>query len=149
MRLEELSVREVAAFWNSHREKMSPYELLRVLTITGGVPRYLEEIEPHLTAEQNIRLICFHRNGLLFGEFDRIFSDLFFSRAPNYTEILNAIMENPSSLAKIVTTTGLSSSTVSDLLSDLSHAGFVRGDPIWNLKTMKHSRIKTFRISDN
>ena len=30
-----------------------------MLSVTGGIPRYLEEINPSLSAEENIRRLCF------------------------------------------------------------------------------------------
>ena len=32
---------------------------VKVLAVTGGVPRYLEEINPKLTAEENIYRLCY------------------------------------------------------------------------------------------
>jgi hypothetical protein len=34
-------------------------EKLRLLAVTGGVPRYLEQIDPKSSAEENIRRLCF------------------------------------------------------------------------------------------
>jgi len=30
------------------------------LSVTGGVPRYLEEVDPRVGAEENVRRLCFH-----------------------------------------------------------------------------------------
>jgi hypothetical protein len=47
----------------------------------GGIPKYLEEIIPSQSAEDNIHRLCFHSTGLLFREFEQIFSDLFSKKA--------------------------------------------------------------------
>ena len=45
----------------------SPYELFKLLGVTGGIPRYLEEIEKGLSVEENIKRICFRPEGFLFS----------------------------------------------------------------------------------
>ena len=38
--------------------------------MTGGVPWYLEQIQPKLNADENIKNLCFKKNGILVDEFD-------------------------------------------------------------------------------
>jgi uncharacterized protein len=45
------------AFWSG--KKVSGAEKLKALVVTGGVPRYLQEIDPSPTAERNIHRLCF------------------------------------------------------------------------------------------
>jgi hypothetical protein len=42
--LQELSLPECNAFWGDQKEKISAYEKFKVLSVTGGIPRYLEEL---------------------------------------------------------------------------------------------------------
>ena len=45
--------------FNKNQDKMSllisAMEKLKILSVTGGIPRYLEEIDPSLSAEENIK----------------------------------------------------------------------------------------------
>ncbi|MBS0655597.1 MAG: ATPase, partial [Verrucomicrobia bacterium] len=66
--LRELPLHVCNLFWQ-RKEHISPYEKFKVLAVTGGVPRYLEEIQPHRSAEENIKQMCFESEGLLFNEF--------------------------------------------------------------------------------
>jgi hypothetical protein len=50
--LEELPLKDCNQFWSSAGGQISAYEKLKVLSITGGVPRYLEEIKPRMSAEK-------------------------------------------------------------------------------------------------
>ena len=50
--LEELSLDESNQFLNHLGLKGAAYEKFKILSVTGGVPRYLEEIKPQLTAEE-------------------------------------------------------------------------------------------------
>ena len=53
--LGELTLAESAKFWKSAADRLAPREIFDVLAITGGIPRYLEEIDPGLSADENIR----------------------------------------------------------------------------------------------
>src|SRR3990167_5897184 len=80
--LEELSLSESNQFWTGKSAHISAYEKLKILSVTGGIPRYLEEIKPQLSAEENIKQMCFVKGGPLVNEFDEIFSDIFSKRSP-------------------------------------------------------------------
>lgn len=84
--LNELPLIDCNQFWN--KSFVSDYEKLKILAVTGGIPRYLEEINYSLPAEQNITNLCFKSSGVLFNEFDQIFSDLFTSRSERYKKIV-------------------------------------------------------------
>ena len=73
----ELSIEEAASFWWKSRARIAASEILDVLSVTGGVPRYLEEVDPSLSADENIKRMCFRPNGYLFRDFDDIFSTVF------------------------------------------------------------------------
>lgn len=49
-------------------------DILDVLSITGGVPRYLEEVNPSQTADENIRRMAFRPNATLRTDFDETFT---------------------------------------------------------------------------
>ena len=77
MMLDELPLRQCKHFWDDHGDRISNYEKFKVLSVTGGVPRYLEEIDPSLSADENILRLAFESEGILFTEFEKIFHDLF------------------------------------------------------------------------
>lgn len=150
LKLGELPLSDAVEFWGGCTQRIAPYELLKLLAVTGGVPRYLEEILPHLSAEDNVRALCFDRRGLLYREFDQIFSDLFSSRASLYADILRTLASQSATLQDIANAIGkVPSSTVAGYLEDLSQAGLVTQDPTWNLRTMRPSSLKKYRLSDN
>ncbi len=53
--LPELPLATCNLFWGKHRDRITPHEKLRLLSVTGGVPRYLEEMNPTLSADVNIQ----------------------------------------------------------------------------------------------
>jgi uncharacterized protein len=150
LNLEELSLSDCNQFWLNWTEKISAYEKFKVLAITGGVPKYLEEIKPQLSAEENIRQLCFERSGLLFNEFDQIFSDIFSQRNTLYKEILYSIMNGYFEYEEIYKKLGVEKSgLIGEYLEDLITSGFLARDYTWHLKTGKVSKLSRFRISDN
>lgn len=52
-----------ARFWPDRDGNVSAYEKAKVLAVTGGVPRCLEEIDA-ARPEENIKRLCFTRGGL-------------------------------------------------------------------------------------
>lgn len=150
MVLEELSVAESGEFWGAQKSKISAYEKFKMLSVTGGVPKYLEEIIPSQSAEDNIHRLCFKSEGLLFREFDQIFSDLFSKKAQTYSNIVKTLAYTSLTLDEICERLNLEKSgSVSSYLDDLELAGFVHEDYTWNLLTNGESRLKKFRLKDN
>jgi AAA+ ATPase superfamily predicted ATPase len=128
----------------------SHYEKFKILAVTGGVPWYLEQIQGHLSADDNIRRQCFTKNGSLVNEFERIFHEIFGKRDKLYREIVKALAVGPCEYEDIVSATGYESSgRLSGYLNDLNKAGFISRDFMWSLRSGKASRISQFRLSDN
>jgi uncharacterized protein len=99
--LEELPLNDCSSFWDPYSDRISPYEKFKILSVTGGVPLYLELIRPELSAEENIRELCFSRGGLLVREFKQIFSDLFMRKSKSYQEIVERLAEGPKEVPEI------------------------------------------------
>ncbi len=147
--LTELSLTECSAFWRN-TPAISAYEKFKLLAVTGGVPRYLEEVLPKLPAEENLRRLCFLKSGILFNEFDQIFSDLFSKRSDIYKNIVVALMDGPEAIDDIANKLSIQRSGVlSKHLDDLVQAGFLKRDFDWHLKDGKPSKLSRYRLSDN
>jgi len=150
MVLQELPISESCEFWGAQRNKVSAYEKFKVLSVTGGVPKYLEEIISSQSAEDNIHRLCFQSKGLLFREFEQIFSDLFSNKAQTFSNIVKTLAHAPLSLDEICEKLDLEKSGfISRCLDNLALAGFVQEDCTWNLFTKSKSRLKKFRLKDN
>lgn len=148
--LDELPLNECNKFWGAKRDNLSSYEKFKVLAVTGGVPRYLEEIIPSLTAEENILRLCFTENGVLFNEFDTIFTDLFNGRYGKYREIVKCLVHGSASLEKIAEQLGrIKGGDLSEALIDLVESGFLAKDYTWHMKDGMSSRLSQYRLRDN
>jgi uncharacterized protein len=148
--LTELPLGVCNLFWRNNRDHITPHEKLRLLSVTGGVPRYLEEMNPALSADANIQRMCFTREGLLFKEFDLIFHDLFSTRDATYREIVSALVNGPLDLEGLYAALGIGKTgKVSEYSADLAQSGFLSRDFTWDLKTASESRQSKLRLSDN
>ncbi|MBF0367811.1 MAG: ATP-binding protein [Oligoflexia bacterium] len=149
--LQELSISECNEFWGNKKESVSAKEKLRMLAVTGGVPRYLEEINPKESADRNIRDLCFIRSGVLFSEFEKIFNDIFQKRAPTYEEIVSTLASGAHTLSEICKKLGSSpGGKISLYLKLLVAANFLSSTEEWDLKSPeKRSKQISYRISDN
>lgn len=148
LKLQEMPLSDANKFWLGN-DLIGPTEKFKILCITGGIPRYLEEIDPKQTAEQNIKRLCFMPEGTLFNEFDKIFKDIFQKRAEAYKLIVQQLAETPceyNQLAKklhIKVTGGLSTQ-----IKHLIASGFVARDYSWN-KMGKKIKLSRLRLCDN
>jgi AAA+ ATPase superfamily predicted ATPase len=148
--LEELPLPICNLFWRKKAAQISSYEKFKILSVTGGVPRYLEELDPDISAEENILNLGFRKGGLLVEEFDRIFSDLFLKRSARYKQIVECLADKKGSLEDICQITGLEKGgMVSQYLQDLVETGYIAKDHTWNIKIGKESNLCRFRLRDN
>lgn len=147
--LDELPISDCNAFWNK-KQGISAYEKFKVVSVTGGVPRYLELINPKLSAEENIKQLCFTRYGALTNEFEHIFTDIFAHRSQLYKHILLQLSSGSLDQESLAKKVGIpQSGDLSEYLNDLALSGFIARDFTWSLKTGKLSKLSRYRLKDN
>ncbi len=150
LELNELSIPHCKGLLKAQGFKGSDLDFFKILSVVGGVPWYLEQIQTHQSADENIKRLCFEKNGLLVREFERIFNDLFSSRGEIYKKIITHLsqgMKDRATLQKLLSYTP--SGTLSHHLKALEICGFVSRHPNWSLKTGKIGKLTLYRLSDN
>ena len=148
----ELSIGESRAFWSMRKggAKIASSEILDVLSITGGVPKYLESIDPTVSANENVRRLCFTRGGLLVDEFEDIFNDALDENQVVRKKILEALVNGPMDVARIAEMCSLEpNGHLSANLESLEAAGFIAKDVGLNPLNGKKAKAATYRICDN
>lgn len=145
--LEEMPLYDANKFWG--KRLISPYEKFKVLCVTGGVPRYLEEIHPEQTAEQNIKRMCFSKGGILVEEFDKIFNDIFGHRSEDYKTIIKLLVHGALDQTELCEKLGIvQTGGFSKILNVLQQSGFIARDYTWD-GNVKRSKIYKYRLRDN
>ena len=148
--LKGLSISESAEFLDKTGFCDSVYERCKVLAVTGGIPRYLEEIKPDKLADENIKDLCFKSSGILFREFNDIFSDIFGRRSETYEKITRSLVSGRKELAEIAKSIGMKKGGhLSNYMTDLIMSGFIKRDYVWSIKQKSHPKLSYYRLSDN
>jgi len=146
----ELPLEDCVKFWGKAARRLSTREILDVLSVTGGVPRYLEEIKPSLSANENLKRICFLPNAPLREDFDEMFADVI-TRQPRLTGlVLRQLVDGPLSVSEIAS--GIEVGKGGDLtlaMAQLVESGMVAADVGLNPATGRRLRETRYRLKDN
>ena len=148
--VEELPLRECAKFWGKAAGRVAARDMLDVLSVTGGVPRYLEEIDPSLDANGNIARLAFRPHGILRDDFDDMFGDVI-TRLPALSgRVLRTLVDGAKTVSDIAAALSMPrSGSISSVLECLAEAGLVRRDDGRNPETGEACRLAKFRLKDN
>lgn len=147
--LPELPLEEAVGFWNDVRERRTSREILDVLSVTGGVPRYLEEMDLSLPADENIRRSFYRPEGYLYQDFAAIFDRVLGQKKERCRRILEAISEGATTVSEIAAALGVErSGYLSADLKNLDVAGFIAGERGVNPETGELALQIRYRIKD-
>ncbi len=150
LHLRPLPLYACKAFWGAQSPLISAQEKLKILSVTGGIPKYLEEINPKLTAEENIKNLCFTESGILFNDFYHIFSAMLEKKSDYYRKI--AVLLSGANLEQTALLKALdekSSSNIMEFIEELIDAGLIERHYTWLIKNGKDSTLSQYRLSDN
>ena len=147
--LDELTLPEINQFWEKQNYNFGSLEKMMILSVSGGVPKYLEEILATESAEANVMRLCFKPSGFLFYEYEKIFGEIFQRKSETMEKIVRACLtkkRTPIELSKTLKTNVNSDFT--NNLRILELAGFVSRDRFFQFdgSLSKHSHI---RVKDN
>ncbi len=151
MVLRELPLDLCVKFWQGREKRVAPREIIDVLSVTGGVPRYLEEVDPTLSADENIARMCFSEDGPLFKDFNSIFSDVFGSTTLVKGTILRVLSKGgPATCSELANRLGVErGGSLSNNLDELRESGFVAKDDNINPLTGRKAKEARYRLCDN
>ncbi len=127
--LKPFKLSETEAFLHSRGVRMDRYPVLQLYMAMGGIPHYLKEVVPGLSAVQNIDAICFAEGGLLKSEFDNLYFALF-DNADRHVSVIRSLAEVRSGLGRkeLLRASDLSDGGgASKILDELESSGFITG----------------------
>ncbi|MCF3110576.1 MarR family transcriptional regulator [Niabella sp. CC-SYL272] len=128
IKLEPFSLAECEAFLRSRNAVFDRYQVIQLYMAMGGIPFYLNQVDPGLSAAQNIDRICFSENGLLVTEFDDLYRSLF-NKAEKHILVIEALSKKAKGLTRdeIITITKLpNAGSTTRILKELEESGFIR-----------------------
>ena len=148
--LKELTLNQCSQLLKYRGFKRSPYEKFIYLSLSGGIPWYIELINPAYSASENIKSLCFEPDGILVNEHRYIFHDLFGNRSDVYERITQFLASHTAEYTEIAEGIHYTSSgTLSDYLDELIEAGYLSRSHTWDIKTGKEKKVTIYRLSDN
>ena len=148
--LGELPLGDCVRFWGRKAAHVDLREIVDVLSVTGGVPRYLEEMNPSLSAEENIRRMCFLPKSPLREDFDDMFEDVI-TRQPRFSaQVLRTFVDGARSATEVAAALKIvKGGDVTNAIADLVEAGFLAEAGRINPETGKELRERRYRLRDN
>ncbi len=149
LRVKPLPLASCSDFWGTRLEMTSSFEVLKLLSVTGAIPKYLEEINPADSTNANIERLCFTPGGYLFEDFDRIFSEVLGRRSLTLGKIVRALGArklSPAEIAEVIEQR--QGGEISRMMEILELAGFVNRDFTFK-PNGQVSKLSRYRISDN
>jgi len=92
----------------------------------GGIPKYLEQIDPRESLERNLNRLAFTADGFFIAEFETLFKEQF--RSPCvYEEVVRALAQAPGGPADLAKRVGsVRGGGFQDQLRNLERAQFIR-----------------------
>ena len=148
--LKELSARDCLSFWGGAAKRLSSREFFDMLSVCGGVPRYLEEIDPSLSVDESLRRSCFTPGGYLFKDFDLMFDELYDKSSADRKAVLNALATKPMTVSEVAVALGKNrNGHLAEAMKDLVQAGFLAQERGVNPRTGELRQEIRYRICDN
>lgn len=146
----ELPPAECAKFWGGRADRIDPREIIDVLSVTGGVPRYLEEIDPALSALENAKRLCFLPNSVLREDFDDMFNDVV-TELPRFSaRVLRTFVDGSRTATEVAAALKIGKGgDVTAVIENLVEAGFLAEAGRLNPETGRELRERRFRLRDN
>ena len=127
MKIEPFNLQETEEMLLAKNCVLDRYQIVQLYMAMGGIPYYLEAVQPSLSAAQNIQQLFFDKSGLLKNEFFNLYRSLF-RKYDIYEKIVEALASKTEGLqrADIIKQSGIASGgTLTRVLADLEESGFI------------------------
>jgi len=144
--LAPFTLAECEAFFTAKSPGFDRYQLLQLYMVFGGIPFYLEAIDPQKSATQNIDALCFKPRGAFRHEFDRLFASLF-KKSEKHVAVVEALAKKAKGMerSELLNAAGLpNGGNTSIVLRELEESHFIRKANIFG----KQKNNALYQLSD-
>lgn len=145
VRLEPFNLAETEKLLRHNGVRLTRYDIIRLYMVLGGVPYYLQMVQPGESTAQAIDRLCFRKDGQLRDEFNRVFASLF-DHSENHERVVRTLAQMRKGMTRdqVARLSRVQSGgTLSKTLDELSASGFIQ-------RYTPYSGIKDplYRLSD-
>jgi len=128
LHLQPFNLQETQEYLSSLKIKLNQQQIAHLYMVLGGIPFYLSQIEPGLSAIQNVEKLAFKDSGFLIKEFPNLYATLF-EESQTHIDLTRLISQYPYGIGQEEITRKLSylssGGRIVEWLSDLENAGFI------------------------
>lgn len=128
IQLSPFTLAECEAFFKAKSAGFDRYQLLQLYMVFGGIPFYLDFIDPRKSATQNINDLCFKPKGKLRNEFEKLYASLF-KKADKHIAVIEALAKKTMGLERdiLLKTAKLpNGGNTTIVLRELEESNFIR-----------------------
>ncbi|MCU0373667.1 MAG: ATP-binding protein [Chitinophagaceae bacterium] len=128
MRIEPFTLKECEQYFQDKNSILDRYQLLQLYMVLGGIPYYLDRVNPAMSAQQNINQLCFGAGVFFREEYANLYASLF-SKAERHTAVVEALAKKGMGLTRedIIKATGLADAgSTTRILKELEESNFIR-----------------------
>ncbi|SDA60011.1 hypothetical protein SAMN03080617_01217 [Algoriphagus alkaliphilus] len=146
IKIEPFNLGETEEMLVSKGCQLDRYQVIQLFMCLGGIPYYLDAVEPGKSAAQNIQELFFEKSGLLRNEFHNLYRALF-KRHEIYERVVEVLSTKTYGMSRneIIQASGLQSGgTLTKVLEDLEESGFITSYPSLDRK----QKNTIYRLSD-
>lgn len=146
MKIEPFNLQETEEMLVAKNAAFDRYQIVQLYMVLGGIPYYLEAIEPNLSATQNIQALFFDKSALLKNEFYNLYRSLF-RKYEVYEKVVEVLSTKNEGLQRgeIIKLSGVASGgTLTKVLADLEESGFISSYIAFDQK----QKNTIYRLSD-
>lgn len=136
MFLQPFTLSECEEFLAHRQFYASRYDIAILYMTMGGIPFYLDQLNPQKSLAQNIDELFFSKQGALRTEFKNLYAALF-KNSEDYITVVKALCKNRGGLTRneIIRNAGIKSGKgLSTVLANLESCGFTRTYKVYNGK---------------
>lgn len=127
--LKPFCLEETKLFLSKNNINLNALQILELYLAIGGIPFYLAQIQKNKSVTWNINRLCFTESGLLFNEFDKLFSSLF-KNHEHYISLIRLISQTRYGISRNeiekLSKSSLQGGRLTERLNDLEMAGFIK-----------------------
>ncbi|MBK8565768.1 MAG: ATP-binding protein [Saprospiraceae bacterium] len=127
MRMAPFNLQETEQLLQAKNCVLERYQIVQLYMALGGIPYYLDAVQPHLSTPQNIQALLFDKSGLLHHEFFNLYRSLF-KKYELYEKLVETLATKTEGLQRndIIRLSGIpSGGTLTKVLADLEESGFI------------------------